>query len=318
MNSERSRSLETAALSGIVGNLALAVLKGTVGYAANSKALLGDALHTAADSASRLQELLFSKGATGHGMLARLRNGEKVRTVISVVLAILVLMSGLQLAISAVRSLSSSEPQAPGLYALITVFITLVLREALFQFQYRYSIKHGHKEEADRYANHERYSLYASLIALIGMIGAMTGEAMEWPALLYLDPTAALLVACLVLRKGYLMVMNTAYQVPAQPLQEEDSRRFMETIQRVYGIVTVEHLHAQETGHFITVDVTISVNPRITVQEAQEIADRAKNLLLARFPQVTHVQMQFISYQAGYPYKSNHELPDNDVSSLLQ
>lgn len=114
------------------------------------------------------------------------------------------------------------------------------------------------------------------------------------------------------------MVMNTAYQVPAQPLQEEDSQRFMETIQRVYGIVTVEHLHAQETGHFITVDVTISVNPRITVQEAQEIADRAKNLLLARFPQVTHVQMQFISYQAGYPYKSNHELPDNDASSLLQ
>ncbi|WP_226000031.1 cation diffusion facilitator family transporter [Paenibacillus sp. BJ-4] len=317
MNSERSRSLETAAWSGIVGNLALAVLKGTVGYAANSKALLGDALHTAADSASRLQDL-FSKGSTGHGILARLRNGEKVRTVISVVLAILVLMSGLQLAISAVRSLSSPEPQAPGLYALITAFVALVLREVLFQFQYRYSIKHGHKAEADLYANHERYSLYASLIALIGMIGAMTGEAMEWPALLYLDPTAALLVACMVLRKGYLMVVNTAYQAPARPLREEDSRSFMETIQRVYGIVTIEHFHAQEAGHFITVDVTISVNPRITVQEAQEIADRAKNLLLTRFPQVTHVQMQFISYQSEYPYKSNHELPDNDVSSLLQ
>ncbi|WP_025716936.1 cation diffusion facilitator family transporter [Paenibacillus sp. 1-18] len=316
MNSKRSRSLETTAWSGIVGNLALAVLKGTVGYAANSKALLGDALHTAADSASRLQDL-FSKG-TGHGMLARLRNGEKVRTVISVVLAILVLMSGLQLAISAVRSLSSPEPQAPGLYALITAFVALVLREVLFQFQYRYSIKHGHKAEADLYANHERYSLYASLIALIGMIGAMTGKAMEWPALLYLDPTAALLVACMVLRKGYLMVVNTAYQAPARLLREEDSRSFMETIQRVYGIVTIEHFQAQEAGHFITVDVTISVNPRITVQEAQEIADRAKNLLLTRFPQVTHVQMQFISYQSEYPYKSNHELPDNDVSSLLQ
>ncbi|MEC0184459.1 cation diffusion facilitator family transporter [Paenibacillus peoriae] len=317
MNSERSRSLETAAWSGIVGNLALAVLKGTVGYAANSKALLGDALHTAADSAFRLQDL-FSKDGTGHGVLARLRNGEKVRAVISVVLSILVLMSGLQLAISAVRSLSSPEPQAPDLYALITAFVALVLREALFQFQYRYSIKHGHKAEADLYANHERYSLYASLIALIGMIGAMTGKAMEWPALLYLDPTAALLVACMVLRKGYLMVMNTAYQAPARPLQEEDSRGFMETIQRVYGIVTIEHFHAKEAGHFITVDVTISVNPRITVQEAQQIADRAKNLLLARFPQVTHVQIQFIPYQAGYPYKSNHELPDNDVSSLLQ
>ncbi|MCC3378911.1 cation diffusion facilitator family transporter [Paenibacillus farraposensis] len=317
MNSERSRSLETTAWSGIVGSLALAVLKGTVGYAANSKALLGDALYTAADSAFRLQDLL-SKDGTGHGMLARLRNGEKVRAVISVVLAILVLMSGLQLAISAVRSLSSLEPQAPSLYALTTVFVALVLREVLFQFQYRYSIKHGHKAEAGMYANHERYSLYASLIALIGMIGAMTGKAMEWPALLYLDPTAALLVACMVMRKGYLMVMNTAYQAPAKPLREEDSQCFMETIQRVYGIVTIEHFHAQKAGHFVMLDVTISVNPRITVQEAQEIADRAKNLLMSRFPQVTHVQMQFISYQAGYPYKTNHELPDNDVSSLLQ
>ncbi|MNP44706.1 hypothetical protein D3C76_1385800 [compost metagenome] len=52
--------------------------------------------------------------------------------------------------------------------------------------------------------------------------------------------------------------------------------------------------------------------------EANDIANRAKTLLLHRFSHVTDVRIQVAPYEAGYPYKTNNELSDNDTQNLLQ
>ncbi|MFB5678739.1 cation diffusion facilitator family transporter [Paenibacillus terreus] len=317
MKSERSRSSETAAWTGIAGDLILALIKGAAGYVSGSKALMGDGLYAASDAAAALARRL-NAGKSGYRGDRRSNNiNPGTRPAISVLFAVLLLMTGLELASTAVRSLIADEPSVPGIYALIAALAALVLKEALFQFQYRFAKKKG-EAEVNVHINEHRFSLYSSLTALLGMIGAMAGQAFGLDFLLYLDPVAGLLIACLVLRKGYSLIVQSVHGPLVEELREEDVRPYMETVQRVRGIVTIESLKALEHDDTVSIDAFISVSPRITVQEAQEIADRAKTLLMTRFARVTDVKIQFSPYQSVYPYKTNHELPENEVSPLIQ
>lgn len=311
-------SAHAAAWSGIVGNMALAVIKTGVGYMANSKSLLADGLYSASEAASSLVGLFPSRSVHSKSKVHKERLKEHARAAkpgMTVLLAVLILMGGLQLAISALSSLSSGELGAPGKSVLLVAVAALAVKEAIFQFQYRYFRKRN-QSLAMSYALRHRRALYCSLTVLIGIIGAMAGEETGLGLLLYLDPASALIASGFILYKGYRMIVDTVYGSLIQELEQEDAADYKETVQRVYGIITIEHLVAREQEHDVTIELTISVNPRISILEAQEIANRAKTLLLTRFSHVKEVQIQAVPYDPGYPYKSNHELPDHEATLI--
>lgn len=57
-------------------------------------------------------------------------------------------------------------------------------------------------------------------------------------------------------------------------------------------------------GHYVIVDVKISVNPRITVLEGHDIAKAVKKILMKRFSHVSDVFTHVNPYDPGYPYKN--------------
>lgn len=100
--------------------------------------------------------------------------------------------------------------------------------------------------------------------------------------------------------------------------REEDADELMQVVQRVEGVVTVQSLKAREHGHYVVADIVISVNPRITVLEGQEIAKRVKTLLMHRFLHLSEVSVFVEPYDPGYPYKSNHDPNQEQMPTLLQ
>jgi len=58
----------------------------------------------------------------------------------------------------------------------------------------------------------------------------------------------------------------------------------------------------------VKIELVLCVNPRMTVKEAEEIAQRSRDLLLHRFVQVIEVSVRVEPYHTGYPYKSNDDL----------
>ncbi len=101
-------------------------------------------------------------------------------------------------------------------------------------------------------------------------------------------------------------------------MKEEDTDELMQVVQRVEGVVTVQSLRARVQGHFVIADIVISVNPRITVLEGQEIAKRVKALLMHRFLHLSDVSIFVEPYDPGYPYKSNHDPNQEQMPTLLQ
>ncbi|CAH1196801.1 Manganese efflux system protein MneP [Paenibacillus auburnensis] len=320
MNDKQSPQSETVAWNGIVSDAALALAKGCVGYFTGSKALLGDALYSGADAAAKLSEALpwRSEQVKKNNGTRRTQQGQSNKEpIIAILFSVLILMAGLQIAFSAIRDLTRGHLSTVPPAALVTVLISIVFKEVIFQYQYRYFKKIGDGSHA-AYADSHRFSLYSSITALIGITLSMVGGYMEWSPLLYMDPIAALLTGALILRKGYSMITASVYDKKNQELPSEETANFIETVGRVHGVIRVEHLQAIEQGRYVNLQVKISVNPRITVMEAQDISECARKLLQHRFVHVGEVHMDVVPYDPGYPYKSNHQLVDNDIPTLLQ
>ncbi|ACT03008.1 cation diffusion facilitator family transporter [Paenibacillus sp. JDR-2] len=292
---QRYAKAKPAEQAGLWGTAALALFKGIVGGLAGSKSLLADAFRTAAECAAAFA-LLSGKQGGSKKNAAVLRT----ETLTNVFLAVFFLITSLEIGISAIRSIAEGVDNPPHWTALAAILLSLLVREMFFSQKERGS------------------SLYCSLAALVGAGGAMLGKAAALPALYYLDPAAAIVIAVIVMLSGYRTIAGFVRKDAKAEIQSEDTEILMQLIQRVEGVITVESIQAKEQGHYVVADIVISVNPRISVLEGHEIAKRTKQLLLTRFGHVTDVTIHVEPYDPGYPYKSNHDPNQEQMPTLLQ
>lgn len=318
MTREQAVIPEPATWTGIVGDIVLGVFLGTVGLLYGSLALLAGALYSAYDAAAGVAARL-----PGPGNIRLRRAGsaptskESPEPLPTIFFSVFLLMGAVELGIAAIAEIAEADTAPPETFVLAAVLLSMALREALFQVKLRLSRRKADVDLQPIVEKH-RHSLFSSVIVLAGIFGAMGGQAWDLSAMAYLEPSAAILVALHVLFQVYRLVKRSVYGSPASQFREEDAASLIETVQRVHGVITVDDLKAQENGHYVTVTAKISVNPKITVMEANDIANRAKLLLLNRFSHITDVRIQVAPYEAGYPYKSNTEESDSDLPNLLQ
>ncbi|WP_068784621.1 cation diffusion facilitator family transporter [Paenibacillus phocaensis] len=302
---------------GIVGDVVLAVFLGTVGLLYGSLALLAGALYSACDAAGGGAARLPGLGNRRLRRAGWSPSKASPEPLPAIFFSVFLLMGAVQLWIAAITDIVEADTTPPETFVLAAVLLSMALRETLFQIKWR-SVRRKSDGELQSLVEKHRHALFSSVIVLAGVFGAMGGGAWDLPAMLYLEPVAAILVASHVLIQVYRLVTRSIYGPISQQVREEDAASLIETVQRVHGVITVEDLKAQEKGHYVTVSARISVNPRITVMEANDIANRAKMLLLNRFSHVTDVRIQVAPYEAEYPYKSNAEESDSDLPNLLQ
>jgi cation diffusion facilitator family transporter len=305
---------DTSVWTGIVSDIVLALFKGAIGLGFNSLTLLSGALYSASDALAAVAEKLKLKAPSKQ--MLRYRTKEAIDPLIAVIFCSMFIVGGLWMIMTAITTIMGEEIEAPGYIAGIAVVLSIGLKEVAFQYQYRQQKQN--KQNMQKHIENQRYSLYTSIFVLLGVFGSMLGQATDIFALLYLDALAAIVVACLLFWRAYRLLVTAIYVPELINESRENVMPLIETVQRVHGVIFVDELIAEEQGHYIFVKVKISVNPRITVLEAQEIANRAKVLLLHRFSHISEVNVEIVPYALGYPYKSNHEDSDVDMPTLIQ
>jgi cation diffusion facilitator family transporter len=190
------------------------------------------------------------------------------------------------------------------------------VKEAMFQYKFRLGTNLKSQALIANAWEH-RSDVYSSLAALAGVGGAMLGSVLGIPWLYYLDPAAGFIVSLLVLKMGYTLIMESIHNTMDHVLHREDAQELVQAVQRVKGVITVDDLRAREHGHYVIVDVKISVNPRITVHEGHDIAKAVKQQLMTRFLHVSDVFIHVNPYDPGYPYKNNVDPEQDDAPTLL-
>ncbi|MCM3632414.1 cation transporter dimerization domain-containing protein [Paenibacillus camelliae] len=98
----------------------------------------------------------------------------------------------------------------------------------------------------------------------------------------------------------------------------ENSEDIKNVVLRMMGVIAVESCEAREQGHYVIATLTINVNPKITVQEGYEIAQRVRWLLMHRFTHLSDAVIHVKPFTPEYPYKSNESSSSEEISTILQ
>ncbi|MEK4250699.1 cation transporter dimerization domain-containing protein [Paenibacillus sp. FSL W7-1287] len=98
----------------------------------------------------------------------------------------------------------------------------------------------------------------------------------------------------------------------------ENSEDIKNVVLRMMGVIAVESCEAREQGHYVIATLTINVNPKITVQEGYEIAQRVRWLLMHRFTHLSDAVIHVKPFTPEYPYKNNESSSSEEISTILQ
>jgi cation diffusion facilitator family transporter len=295
---DRFKKAEFAAMVGVVGNILLAGVKWWAGVAGNSKALIADAVHSASDVAGSLAVYIGLRAAKqppdedhpyGHG---------KAESIAAIIVAVLLFLVGIEIGKSSIESFFH-DIEAPTSIAIYAVIFSIVVKEAMFQYKYRL----GKKLKSDALivnAYEHRSDVYSSIAALIGIGAAMLGGVLDIEWLVYGDPVAGVFVSLLVLKMAWKLGAESIHNTLDHVLHDEDTKELRAAVSEVEGVLDINELHAREHGHYVIVDLKISVDPHITVEEGHRVGKNVKKRLL----EVPEVQDVFIHIN---PYNIDEE-----------
>ncbi|MGC5327990.1 cation diffusion facilitator family transporter [Brevibacillus sp. SYSU BS000544] len=296
---DRLAKAQFGAWVGIIGNILLAAAKLVIGIMAKSQALIADAAHSASDVIGSIAVLIGLRAAEappdedhpyGHG---------KAESIASIIVAVLLAIVGFEIGSSSVQSMF--EPlKAPAMIAVWAAIGSMAVKEWMFRYKYNLGKKLNSPSLIANAWEH-RSDVYSSFAALIGIGGAILGEYLAIPWMVYLDPVAGVFVSALVLKMAYDILMESIHTTLDHVLHQEEKQPLIETCEAVPGVLRVDQLHAREHGHYVIVDVKVGVDPHITVEQGHAIGKQVKLALMKQHENVRDVFIHINPYDSVFP-----------------
>lgn len=290
---DRFKQAEFAAWLGIVVNIALTIIKGVIGVKAHSKALIADAVHSASDIAGSLAVYVGLRAAKqppdedhpyGHG---------KAESIAAIIVAVILFIVGLQIGKSALASFFTPIV-APGGIAIYAVVFSIIVKEALFRYKYKLG-KKLNSEALIVNAYEHRSDVYSSIAALIGIGASIIGNYIHVDWLIYGDPVAGVIVSILVLRMAWKLGADSIHNALDHVLHDEDIVEFKQIVSSFPEVMTIDELLAREHGYYVIIDLKISVDAQMTVEEAHQVGKKIKKKLIS-LPNVHNVFVHINPY----------------------
>ena len=297
-----------ATLIGAAVNLALSIIKCIGGVIGNSAAMVADAIHSIADLLTDIIVLVTHKISQipkdenhpyGHG---------RAETLGTTAIGFFIILGGIGLAYDAWDIIKSGSPHIPKALAAVTALISIATNEWLF----RYTRSVGEKTNSPTLianAWHHRSDAISSIAALVGIVGAIIG----YPVL---DPIAAVMVALMVTKIGFKIILGGFRDLMDTALSEEQIHDIQLIIESIPGVIKSHDLRTRKTGGSILMDLHILVDSDLTVTEGHDVAERVRRKLINIYPNTQDVLVHVDGYDDSQ-IESIYNISRDEVALLV-
>ena len=285
---ERSKEIYKVTVLGGVVNVVLLLFKFVAGIVGHSAAMVADAVHSLSDFVTDVIVLVFVHISTkpkdkshdyGHGKYETL-----AMTLIGVallVVAIGILYSGA----TKIYLWINGEPlKAPGTLALWAALVSIVLKEAVYQYS---MVKARQLDSQVVAANawHHRSDALSSVGTAVGIGGAIfLGQ--RWTVL---DPLASIVVDAFIVKVAVDLLRNGIGDLMEHSLPDSIEEEILRMVAELPDVAEPHDLRTRRIGNHYAIEMHILMDGDITLREAHDKASEVERLLRARYGDDTHV-----------------------------
>lgn len=271
---EQSKQVNRAAISSLLLNAVLAVIKLAAGYFALSSAMMADGFNSAGDVFSSLAAFLGNRIASkprdkdhphGHGKAAYIFSG----------------VIGLSLMLVAWNTLRGSaasllDPQpVEHISSLVVVCAVTILVKAFLFFYTDIQGKHSRNPMVLALAQDHRSDIFVTSGTLLGVGGSYYG--FTW-----LDGTVGILISAVIAYAGF-KILRDAYRVLMDTLEKASSPLIDLATRIVNRTITTGHLdalNARPVGTRFSLEIRISLPGELSVMESHSICSDIKKSIM--------------------------------------
>ena len=275
----------------LVVNIILALYKFIAGVVANSGAMISDAIHSASDVFSTIIVMIGVVISGKESDSDHPYGHERLECAASIILATILAIVGLGIGKTGVEKVINgnySELSIPGTMALVAAIISIVVKEAMFWYTRFYAKKiNSGALMADAW--HHRSDALSSVGAFAGILGAKMGFAV-------LDPIASIVI-CIFIEKAAIDIFRDAMdKMVDKACPDEIVQDMKKIISEQEGVCGIDDIKTRLFGTRIYVDVEISADGSISLNDAHEIAENVHDAIEDSFENVKHCMVHVNPY----------------------
>lgn len=262
---------QRAAKYSTLTNLALSVIKGVFGLMSGSVALIADSIHSFSD--------IFASLAVYIGLKLSQRKPDekfpygyyKAETMASLIIAVVILISGLEIASESLQGIIDPQP----LKLPIIAILVAVLSVAVSLFLSRYEQRVGHEIDSPALINDAKHSLidvFSSLLVFAGILSSYIGY-------LSIQGVAGLMVALLVIWMGFKIGKDAVLVLLDASIDPETVQQIKDIVLAVDGVEGIHEVRVRRSGPYLFGELHLETKKNLSVEKAHEIADKVEEMI---------------------------------------
>ncbi len=285
-NTDYSRTAVRITHVCIICSVLLCLIKMTAGMAGHSRALISDGLNSLFDVISGIIVIIGARIAAKNPDKEHPYGHERFESVAAVILAVILLVTGVFVGHTAIEDLTSGAyktRELPGKLSIIAAVVSMAVKEILFRYTKAGAEKINSVSLRAAAWDH-RADVLSTGGALIGIMVSRYG----FPAG---DLIASLFVCAFIIRTAYIVFREAIGQMTDKSCDDRFLSELRDCILSVKGVLGIDTLQVRAFGNKYYVDLEIREDGNITLTEAHKIAEKVHDAIEKQYPIVKHIMV---------------------------
>jgi len=261
---EEIKQGEKGAWVSIIAYLVLSAVKLGAGYWFASGALVADGFNNLTDIVASVAVLIGLRISQKPPDKDHRYGHFRAETIAALIASFIMATVGIQVLISAVKSLMSPEHTAPDLTSAWIALAAAACMGGVYLYN-RNLARKINNQALFAAAKDNMSDALVSIGAAVGIIGAQFG--LPW-----LDPVAALLVGIIICKTAWDIFYSCTHAL-TDGFDEKELGKLKATIAKTKGVKAIKDIKARAHGSNVLIDVIVQVDPGLSLIESHRICD---------------------------------------------
>lgn len=255
----------------IVGNIIIGVLKIICGVISSSTAIIADGIHSISDVFTSIGVIIGLKLSGKEADKEHPYGHERIESITALFLSIVLFMVAIGIGYTGINKIIIKQYEVPGGLAIIAAIVSILVKEWMYFYTIKYAkLLNSASLKADAW--HHRSDSLSSIGALIGVIGARAG----YPIL---DPVVAIVICVIIIKVSYDICKQSITQLIDVSAGDDTIEIIECKILSIDGVIKIDRLRTRQYASKLYVDVDISVDSKVTVEDGHDIARRVHDCI---------------------------------------
>ena len=282
----------------MVINLLLGALKGSAGLLFGSQALVADALHSLSDCATDVAVLVGVHFWSAPPDECHPHGHQRIEALVTLFIGLVLGAAAIGIGRQAIMSMGAGEGANLGWGAFAAAVVSVVLKEWLYRWTAAVGMRVRSQALVANAWHHRSDALSSLPVAAAVLIQRL------WPQFGFIDATAAVIVAVLLLRAAWSIARPALAELTDAGADRKALEEMEQIAMAVPEVRATHALRSRRSGPGYLVDLHILVDPEKSVYDGHEVARAVRAALIQQGPDVLDVLVHIEPHQSEAVPKS--------------